>query len=63
MEPFDLCTKIRKRFKCISRLEDYHDDLGDIFKGYLGVGLHGCEEHASHLILRSLHAISKPDRQ
>ena len=59
MEPFDLCTKIRKRFKCMSN----HDDLGDLFKGYLGLGLLGCEEHASHLILRSLHAISKPDRQ
>ena len=35
MEPFNLWTKIRRRFKCILRLEDYHD-LGDLFKGHLG---------------------------
>ena len=35
MEPFDLWTKIWRRFKRILWLEDYHD-LGDLFKGYLG---------------------------
>ena len=45
-------TKIRRRFKCILWLEDYHD-LGDLFKGILGVvGLLGCEEPVSHLILQ-----------
>ena len=35
MEPFDLWTKIQRRFKYILWLEDYHD-LGDLFKGHLG---------------------------
>ena len=35
MEPFDRWTEIRRRFKCILWLEDYHD-LGDLFKGHLG---------------------------
>ena len=29
-------TKIRRRFKCILWLEDYHD-LGDLFKGHVVV--------------------------
>ena len=52
MEPFDRWTKIRRRFKCILWLEDYHD-LDDVFKGHLGVvGLLVCEEPVSHLILQ-----------
>ena len=53
MEPFDLWTKIRRRFKSILWLEDHHD-LGDLLKGHLGcvVGLLGCEEPVSHLILQ-----------
>ena len=52
MEPFDLWLKIRRRFKCILWLENYHD-LGDLFKGHLGrcVGVLGCEEPISHSIL------------
>ena len=35
MEPFDRWTKIRRRFKRILWLEDYHD-LDDLLKGHLG---------------------------
>ena len=43
MEPFDLWTKIRRRFKRILWLEDYHD-LGDLFTRDISgvVGLLGC---------------------
>ena len=53
MEPFDRWTKIRRCFKRIQWLEDYHD-LGDLFKGHLGC----CrstwvdEEPVSHLVFQ-----------